>query len=128
MCAVSRSNSTPTRAISASSTQPYSVFSSDAIKFPDLVHSVWSRTAAFIPGRHARRDFISLLPENAGWILWIMSIPPSRSLRMMEGSGIHTFRLVNADGKWTFVKFHWLDDREAVKINGADPDFHRRDL
>jgi catalase len=70
-------------------------------------------------------------------VLWIMSdrtIP--RSLRMMEGFGIHTFRLVNADGKSTFVKFHWRPTigsasviwDEAVKINGADPDFHRRDL
>jgi hypothetical protein len=82
-------------------------------------------------------DFISLLPESMNMVLWIMSdrtIP--RSLRMMEGFGIHTFRLVNADGKSTFVKFHWRPIigsvsviwGEAVKINGAHPDFHRRDL
>jgi catalase len=82
-------------------------------------------------------DFISLLPESMNMVLWIMSdrtIP--RSLRMMEGFGIHTFRLINVDGKSTFVKFHWRPTigsasvmwDEAVKINGADPDFHRRDL
>ena len=82
-------------------------------------------------------DFISLLPESMNMVLRIMSdrtIP--RSLRMMEGFGIHTFRLVNTDGKSTFVKFHWRPTigsasviwDEAVKINGADPDFHRRDL
>ena len=82
-------------------------------------------------------DFISLLPESMNMVLWIMSdrtIP--RSLRMMEGFGIHTFRLVNADDRSTFVKFHWRPTigsasviwDEAVKINGADPDLHRRDL
>ena len=70
-------------------------------------------------------------------VMWIMSdraIP--RSFRFMEGFGVHTFRLVNAEGKSTFVKFHWKPKlglqsvvwNEAVKINGADPDFHRRDL
>ena len=82
-------------------------------------------------------DFISLTPESMHMIMWAMSdraIP--RSLRFMEGFGVHTFRLVNAEGKSTFVKFHWKPKlglqsviwNEAVKINGADPDFHRRDL
>ncbi len=82
-------------------------------------------------------DFISLSPESMHMIMWAMSdraIP--RSFRFMEGFGVHTFRLVNAEGKSTFVKFHWKPKlglqsvvwNEAVKINGADPDFHRRDL
>jgi hypothetical protein len=82
-------------------------------------------------------DFISLTPESMHMIMWIMSdrsIP--RSLRFIEGFGVHTFRLVNAKGESTFVKFHWKPKlglqsvlwNEAVKINGADPDFHRRDL
>ena len=82
-------------------------------------------------------DFVSLMPESTHMLMWAMSdraIP--RSLRFMEGFGVHTFRLVNADGRSTFVKFHWKPKLgmqsvvwdEAVKINGADPDFHRRDL
>src|SRR6185369_14119083 len=82
-------------------------------------------------------DFISLTPESMHMIMWVMSdraIP--RSFRFMEGFGVHTFRLVNAKGESTFVKFHWKPKlgmqsvlwNEAVKINGADPDFHRRDL
>ena len=82
-------------------------------------------------------DYISLTPESMHMIMWIMSdrtIP--RSLRMMEGFGVHTFRLVSAAGESTFVKFHWRPKLgmasvvwdEALKINGADPDFHRRDL
>src|SRR5579875_317850 len=82
-------------------------------------------------------DFVSLMPESTHMLMWIMSdraIP--RSFRFMEGFGVHTFRLVNADGKSTFVKFHWKPKlglqsvlwNEAVKINGADPDYHRRDL
>ena len=82
-------------------------------------------------------DYISLTPESMHMIMWIMSdrtIP--RSFRMMEGFGVHTFRLVNDAGDSTFVKFHWRPKLgtqsvvwdEAVKINGADPDFHRRDL
>ena len=77
------------------------------------------------------------MPESTHMLMWIMSdraIP--RSFRFMEGFGVHTFRLVNADGTSTFVKFHWKPKlglqsvvwNEAVKINGADPDFHRRDL
>ena len=80
---------------------------------------------------------MSLTPESMHMVMWIMSdraIP--RSFRFMEGFGVHTFRFVNADGKSTFVKFHWKPKlglqsvvwNEAVKINGADPDFHRRDL
>ncbi len=82
-------------------------------------------------------DFISLMPESAHMMMWVMSdraIP--RSYRMMQGFGVHTFRLIAADGSSHFVKFHWrplagthsLDWDEAVKISGADPDFHRRDL
>jgi len=82
-------------------------------------------------------DFISLMPESAHMMLWVMSdraIP--RSYRMMQGFGVHTFRLVNEAGDSHFVKFHWTPAAgthslvwdEAVKISGADPDFHRRDL
>src|SRR5690606_2263981 len=82
-------------------------------------------------------DFISLTPESAHMIMWVMSdraIP--RSLRMMEGFGVHTFRLINDKGKAHFVKFHWkpvlgthsVAWDEAQKISGNDPDFHRRDL
>ena len=116
-------------------------FIQDAIKFPDLIHSVKMEPDRGYPQDATAHDtfwdFISLLPESMNMVLWIMSdrtIP--RSFRMMEGFGIHTFRLVNADGKSTFVKFHWRPTigsasviwDEAVKINGADPDFHRRDL
>ena len=116
-------------------------FIQDAIKFPDLIHSVKMEPDRGYPQDATAHDtfwdFISLLPESMNMVLWIMSdrtIP--RSLRMMEGFGIHTFRLIDADGKSTFVKFHWRPTvgaasvvwDEAVKINGADPDFHRRDL
>jgi catalase len=116
-------------------------FIQDAIKFPDLIHSVKMEPDRGYPQDATAHDtfwdFISLLPESMNMVVWIMSdrtIP--RSLRMMEGFGIHTFRLVNVDGKSTFVKFHWRPTigsasvvwDEAVKINGADPDFHRRDL
>ena len=116
-------------------------FIQDAIKFPDLIHSVKMEPDRGYPQDATAHDtfwdFISLLPESMNMVLWIMSdrtIP--RSLRMMEGFGIHTFRLVNAEEKSTFVKFHWRPTigaasvmwDEAVKINGADPDFHRRDL
>lgn len=116
-------------------------FIQDAIKFPDLVHAVKMEPDRGYPQAATAHDtfwdFVSLMPESWHMILWAMSdraIP--RSLRMMEGFGVHTFRFVNADGKSTFVKFHWrprigsasvLWD-EAVKICGADPDFHRRDL
>ena len=116
-------------------------FIQDAMKFPDLVHAVKQEPDRGFPqGATAHDnfwDFISLMPESMHMVMWIMSdrtIP--RSLRFMEGFGVHTFRLVNAKGKSTFVKFHWKPKLgmqsvmwdEAVKINGADPDFHRRDL
>jgi catalase len=116
-------------------------FIQDAMKFPDLIHSVKPEPDRGFPQAASAHDtfwdFISLMPESMHMIMWVMSdraIP--RSLRMMEGFGIHTFRLVNAAGKTQFVKFHWrprlgtssvLWD-EAVKISGADADFHRRDL
>jgi catalase len=116
-------------------------FIQDAIKFPDLIHSVKMEAQTGYPQAASAHDtfwdFISLMPESTHMIMWAMSdrtIP--RSLRTMEGFGIHTFRLVNAKGKSTFVKFHWKPKQgvqstcwdEAVKIAGADPDFHRRDL
>jgi catalase len=116
-------------------------FIQDPIKFPDLVHAVKAEPDRGFPQAQSAHDnfwdFISLMPESMHMILWIMSdraIP--RSFRFMEGFGVHTFRLVNAEGKATFVKFHWKPALglqsvvwdEAVKINGADPDFHRRDL
>ncbi|HEX3864329.1 MAG TPA: catalase [Stellaceae bacterium] len=116
-------------------------FIQDAMKFPDLVHSVKMEPDRGYPQAASAHDtfwdFISLMPESIHMIMWAMSdraIP--RSLRMMEGFGVHTFRLVDRAGKSTFVKFHWRPTigmqsviwDEAVKINGADPDFHRRDL
>ena len=116
-------------------------FIQDAIKFPDLVHSVKPEPDRDFPQAQSAHDnfwdFISLTPESFHMVMWQMSdrtIP--RSLRTMEGFGVHTFRLVDAEGKSTFVKFHWKPKQglqsvvwnEAVKINGADPDFHRRDL
>jgi len=116
-------------------------FIQDAIKFPDLIHSVKMESDRGYPQAASAHDtfwdFVSLTPETTHTVMWAMSdrgIP--RSLRMMEGFGVHTFRFVNAKGVSTFVKFHWrprlgiqstLWD-EAVKIAGADPDFHRRDL
>jgi catalase len=116
-------------------------FIQDAIKFPDLIHSVKPEPDRGFPQAQSAHDnfwdFISLTPESMHMIMWVMSdraIP--RSLRFMEGFGVHTFRFVNAEDKSTFVKFHWKPKlglqsvawNEAVKINGADPDFHRRDL
>jgi len=116
-------------------------FIQDAMKFPDLVHSVKEEPDRGFPQAASAHDnfwdFISLMPESMHMIMWVMSdraIP--RSFRFMEGFGVHTFRLVNTEGKSTFVKFHWKPKlglqsvvwNEAVKINGADPDFHRRDL
>ncbi|MBV9826092.1 MAG: catalase [Alphaproteobacteria bacterium] len=116
-------------------------FIQDAIKFPDLIHSVKEEPDRGFPQAQSAHDnfwdFISLSPEATHMALWVMSdraIP--RSFRFMEGFGVHTFRLVNAEGKSTFVKFHWKPKlgmqsvvwNEALKINGADPDFHRRDL
>ena len=116
-------------------------FIQDAIKFPDLIHAVKMEPDRGFPQAASAHDtfwdFISLTPESMHMVLWAMSdrtLP--RSLRMMEGFGIHSFRLVNAAGDSTFVKFHWRPALglqsttwdEAVKIAGADPDFHRRDL
>jgi catalase len=116
-------------------------FIQDAIKFPDLIHSVKMEPDRGFPQAASAHDtfwdFVSLMPESMHMIMWAMSdraIP--RSLRMIEGFGVNTFRLVDANGKPTFVKFHWRPKLgtqsviwdEAVKINGADPDFHRRDL
>jgi catalase len=116
-------------------------FIQDAIKFPDLVHAAKPEPDRNFPQAQTAHDnfwdFISLTPESFHMIMWTMSdraIP--RSYRTMEGFGVHTFRLVDAEGKSTFVKFHWKPKQglqsvvwnEAVKINGADPDFHRRDL
>jgi len=116
-------------------------FIQDAIKFPDLIHAAKPEPDRAFPQAQTAHDnfwdFISLTPESMHMVMWIMSdrtIP--RSLRFMEGFGVHTFRLVNEKGRSTFVKFHWKPKlgmqsvvwNEAVKINGADPDFHRRDL
>ncbi len=116
-------------------------FIQDAIKFPDLIHAVKEEPDRAFPQAQSAHDnfwdFISLTPESMHMIMWVMSdraIP--RSFRFMEGFGVHTFRLVNAKDESTFVKFHWKPKlgmqsvlwNEAVKINGADPDFHRRDL
>ena len=116
-------------------------FIQDPIKFPDLVHAAKPAPDRDFPQAQSAHDnfwdFVSLLPESMHMVLWLMSdrgIP--RSYRFMEGFGVHTFRLVNQAGTSTFVKFHWKPKLgvqsvlwdEAVKINGADPDFHRRDL
>ena len=116
-------------------------FIQDAIKFPDLIHSVKMEADKGYPQAASAHDtfwdFVSLMPETMHMIMWAMSdraIP--RSLRMMEGFGVHTFRLVNAKGESTFCKFLWKPVLgmqstcwdEAVKIAGADPDYHRRDL
>ncbi|NOW46365.1 catalase [Novosphingobium sp. SG751A] len=116
-------------------------FIQDAIKFPDLVHAVKMEADKGYPQAASAHDtfwdFVSLMPESIHMVLWQMSdrtIP--RSPRFMEGFGIHTFRLVNAEGASKLVKFHWkpvlgLQSTtwdEAVKIAGADPDYHRRDL
>ncbi len=116
-------------------------FIQDPIKFPDLIHAAKAEPDREFPQAQTAHDnfwdFISLTPESMHMIMWIMSdraIP--RSFRFMEGFGVHTFRLINEENKATFVKFHWKPKLgmqsllwdEAVKINGADPDFHRRDL
>jgi catalase len=116
-------------------------FIQDAIKFPDLIHSVKMEPDRGYPQAASAHDtfwdFASLMPESMHMLMWAMSdraIP--RSYRNIEGFGVHTFRLVNAKGQSTFVKFHWRPVAgavsviwdEAVKICGADPDFHRRDL
>jgi catalase len=116
-------------------------FIQDAIKFPDMVHAVKPEPDREFPQAQSAHDnfwdFVSLMPESTHMLMWVMSdraIP--RSFRFMEGFGVHTFRFVDAAGGSTFVKFHWKPRQgmqsvlwdEAVKINGADPDYHRRDL
>lgn len=116
-------------------------FIQDAHKFPDFVHAVKPEPHWAIPqGQSAHDtfwDYVSLQPETLHNVIWAMSdrgIP--RSYRTMEGFGIHTFRLINAQGKATFVRFHWkplagkasLVWDESQKLTGRDPDFHRRDL
>lgn len=116
-------------------------FIQDAIKFPDLIHAVKMEADRGYPQAGSAHDtfwdFIGLMPESTHMVMWAMSdrtLP--RSLRMIEGFGVNTFRLINDAGDATFVKFHWrpmlglqstLWD-ETVKIAGADPDYHRRDL
>jgi catalase len=116
-------------------------FIQDAMKFPDLIHAAKPEPHNAVPQAATAHDtfwdFASLMPESTHMWMWIMSdraIP--RSLRMMQGFGVHTFRLVNAKGSSVFCKFHWkpmlgthsLVWDEAVKIAGCDADFHRRDL
>ncbi len=116
-------------------------FVQDAMKFPDLVHALKPEPHHEMPQASSAHDsfwdFASLMPETMHMLMWSMSdraVP--RSYRMMEGFGVHTFRLVNAGGDAVFVKFHWkprlgvhgLAWSEAQKIAGVDPDFHRRDL
>ncbi|WP_024694356.1 catalase HPII [Pseudomonas syringae] len=116
-------------------------FIQDAIKFPDFVHAVKPEPHNEIPTGGSAHDtfwdFVSLVPESAHMVLWTMSdraIP--KSLRTMQGFGIHTFRMINTEGKSSFVKFHWkpkfgvcsLVWDEAQKLAGKDTDFHRRDL
>jgi catalase len=116
-------------------------FIQDAIKFPDLIHAAKPEPDREFPQAQTAHDnfwdFASLSPEAWHMIMWIMSdrsIP--RSFRTIEGFGVHSFRLLDEEGNSTFVKFHWKPKQglqsvlwnEAVKINGADPDFHRRDL
>ena len=116
-------------------------FIQDGIKFPDVIHAVKPEPDNEMPQASSAHDtfwdFVSLVPETAHMVMWVMSdraIP--RSYRMMEGFGVHTFRLVNAAGKAHLVKFHWkpllgvhsLVWDEAQKLTGKDPDFHRRDL
>ncbi len=116
-------------------------FIQDAMKFPDLVHAVKPEPHNAMPQAASAHDtfwdFVSLMPESTHVLMWLMSdraIP--RSFRMMQGFGVHTFRLVDAAGASRFCKFHWnpvagthsIVWDEAVKLNGADSDFHRRDL
>ncbi|MEO5674486.1 MAG: catalase [Chitinophagales bacterium] len=116
-------------------------FIQDAVKFPDLIHAVKPEPHNEIPQAASAHDtfwdFISLMPESAHMVMWVMSdraLP--RSFRMMEGFGVHTFRLINDKGESNFVKFHWkpllgvhsVAWDEAQNISGKDSDFHRRDL
>jgi catalase len=116
-------------------------FIRDGIKFPDLIHAAKPEPDREVPQAQTAHttfwDFVSAIPESPHMLMWVMSdraIP--RSLRMMEGFGVHTFRLVNAKNETSLVKFHWkpvlgvhgLLWDEAQTLAGVDPDFHRRDL
>lgn len=116
-------------------------FIQDGIKFPDVVHAAKPHPDREIPQAQSAHDtfwdFVSLHTEATAHTLWNMSdrgIP--RSYRMMEGFGVNTFRMVNAAGESSLVKFHWkpklgvhsLVWEEAQIVNGMDPDYHRRDL
>lgn len=116
-------------------------FVQDGIKFPDFVHAVKPEPHTEVPTGGSAHDtfwdFVSLVPESAHAVMWAMSdraIP--RNLRSIQGFGVHTFRLINAEGKAIFVKYHWTPKQglsqlvwdEAQKLAGKDPDFHRRDL
>ena len=116
-------------------------FIQDAMKFPDLVHAVKPEPHHQMPQAASAHDtfwdFVSLMPESTHMLMWVMSdraIP--RSYATMQGFGVHSFRFVNEAGESVFVKFHWTPKAgthslvwdEAVKIAGADPDYHRRDL
>ncbi|MGE0058490.1 MAG: catalase [Dehalococcoidia bacterium] len=116
-------------------------FIQDAIKFPDLIHAVKPEPHREIPQAASAHDtfwdFASLTPESSHMLMWLLSdraLP--RNFRMMDGFGVHTFRLINAEGRSTFVKFHWrpvlgthsMAWEECQQISGKDPDFQRRDL
>ncbi|THH23105.1 hypothetical protein EUX98_g8072 [Antrodiella citrinella] len=116
-------------------------FIQDAVKFPDIIHAVKPEPQNEVPqGQSAHNnfwDFVGLQPESAHMVMWVMSdrgIP--RSFRMMQGFGVNTYTLVNSKGERHFVKFHWIPELgvhslmwdEALKINGQDPEFHRKDL
>jgi len=116
-------------------------FIQDAMKFPDLIHAAKQEPDRDFPQAQTAHDnfwdFVTLMPESMHMLMWAMSdraIP--RSFRFMEGFGVHSFRFVNKDREAVFVKFHWkpllglqsVVWNEALKINGADPDFHRRDM
>ena len=116
-------------------------FIQDALKFPDIIHAAKPHPDREIPQAQRAHDtfwdFVSLHTEATHHTMWQMSdraIP--RSFRMMEGFGVNTFRLENAAGETSLVKFHWKPENgvhsllweEAQMVNGFDPDFHRRDL
>lgn len=116
-------------------------FIQDAIKFPDLIHAVKMEADRGYPQAATAHDtfwdWASLMPESTHMLMWAMSdraIP--RSIRLIEGFGIHTFQLVNDKGETHFVKFHWKPKYglqstvwdEAVKLQSANNDYHREDL
>ncbi|KAG6900665.1 hypothetical protein C0993_005898 [Termitomyces sp. T159_Od127] len=116
-------------------------FIQEGIKFPDIIHAVKPEPHNEVPQAQTAHnnfwDFVGLQPESAHMVMWIMSdraVP--RSYRMMQGFGVNTFTLINANGERHFVKFHFIPELgvhslvwdEALKIAGQDPDFHRKDL